>query len=56
MISLADSPFFAQGLALLKNGVPYECIFGPVRPWPRNWRNAAIMVLNEMKDVPEDSE
>jgi hypothetical protein len=54
MISLADNNFFRQGIMLLKWGVPYECVFGHKRIWSRNWRNAAITVINDFSGPDED--
>jgi hypothetical protein len=53
MIALADSGFFRQGMMLLKWGVPYECVFGARQIWSRNWRNAAMMVINDYQS-PQD--
>lgn len=56
MIALADSQYFSQGITLLKNGIPYYCIFGEQKIWSRNMRNAAIMVLNDLGASPEELE
>lgn len=54
MIALSDNEVFRQGIMLLKWGVPYECLFGVRKPWPRAWRNAAIMVINDFNSVPDE--
>jgi hypothetical protein len=35
-------------------GMPYECIFGPKKIWTKTWRNAAVMVLNDMAGGEEE--
>lgn len=54
MIALADSEYFRQGIVLLKWGVPYQCIFGEPKIWKRNWRNAAIMVINDFNSPEQE--
>jgi hypothetical protein len=53
MIALSDNEIFRQAMALLKWGVPYECLFGPKKLWPRAWRNAATLVMNDFYSPDE---
>ena len=54
MNALADSDHFQQGIVLLKNGIPYECILGQRKQWSRNMRNAAVLILNDIGRSPEE--
>lgn len=56
MIALADSDVFRQGVALVKAGIPYECIFGKPKLWSRAMRNAGIMILNDFASPEDDLE